>query len=92
MKQKPLMTAWMFELGAKVKDTVTDFEGTITSRIEYLNGCIQYCVEPKLDKDGKARKHQYIDEGQLELIQKKAKKTAKKDKEGPGGRMPNEPE
>lgn len=94
MKQNPLMTAWMFELGTQVRDRVTEFQGTITSRIEYLNGCLQYCVEPKLDKDGKARDHKYIDEGQLKFLMSRAddlRGPAEKD-EGTGGQMPNEPE
>lgn len=86
------MTIWAFELGAKVKDKVTGFKGVVTSRIEYLNGCLQYCVEPTLDKEGKMRKHQYMDEGQLEFIKGPAEKLSKKEKEGPGGWQPNEPE
>ena len=86
------MTVWKFDLGACVKDRVTDFEGIITSRIEYLNGCLQYCVEPKLDKEGKMRKHQYVDEGQLEFIEGPTEKPSKEEKKGPGGWQPNEPE
>ncbi len=92
MKKKPLMTAWVFQLGAKVKDTVTGFKGTTTARIEYLNGCRQYCVESKLDKEGKLQKAPYVDEGQLELLGIQPPEIFKEDKEAPGGRMPNEPE
>lgn len=84
-----LETCWRFRLGEKVKDSITGFEGTITSRIEYLNGCLQYCVEPKVGKEGKKEKYEYIDEGQLELIGAKARKASKN---GPGGVMPNAPE
>lgn len=86
------MTAWAFQLGAKVKDTVTGFKGTITARLEYLNGCRQYCVEPKLDKEGKHQKHQYVDEGQLGLLGIQPQKIFEEREEGTGGRMPNEPE
>ena len=85
-------TRWAFKLGTRVKDQVTDFEGTITSRIEYLNGCLQYCVEPKVGKDGKKEKYEYIDEGQLIFIEGPAEKPSKEEQEGPGGRMPNEPD
>lgn len=91
-KDRLKTTRWAFELGTRVKDQVTDFEGTITSRIQYLNGCLQYCVEPNLDKEGKPRKHQYIDEGQLIFIAAPAEKPSKEEQKGPGGRMPNEPE
>ena len=86
------MTIWEFDLGTRVKDRVTGYEGTITARIEYLNGCLQYCVEAKLDKEGKIQKHQYVDEGQLKFIAGPALKLSGKKDEGPGGRMPNEPE
>ena len=56
------------KLGSKVRDIVTGFEGIATARIRYLNGCIQYCVEPEVDKEGKMPKHHYIDFGQLEVV------------------------
>ncbi len=37
----------MINLGDKVKDTITDFEGTAVAKIIYLNGCIRYEVKPK---------------------------------------------
>ena len=58
----------MIELGKKVKDKVTGFTGIATSRIEYLNGCVQYCVKPKVDKDGKSRDGEWFDDAQLEVI------------------------
>lgn len=86
------MTIWEFDLGTCVKDRVTGFKGTITARIEYLNGCLQYCIESKLDKEGKIQKHQYIDEGQLKFISGPVIKLSEKEEEGPGGWQPNEPD
>jgi len=82
-------TMWKFKLGDDIKDTVTGFRGTITARIEYLNGCIQYCVEPKVGKEMKMEKHHWIDEGQIELTKGKSKRESKS---GPQGVMPNEPD
>jgi len=82
-------TTWKFKQGEKVKDSVTGFKGAITARIEYLNGCIQYCVEPKVGKEMKMGKHHWIDEGQLELVTGKSKRESKS---GPQGVMPNEPD
>jgi hypothetical protein len=87
MKASERSTLWKFNLGEQVKDTVTGFKGIITARIEYINGCLQYCVEPKVDKEGKPQKHQYVDEGQLELVPSKKRKPVKKDP--PGGVMSN---
>ena len=56
-------------LGAVVRDAVTGFTGVAIGRTEYLNGCVRVGVQPrKLDKDGKAREIEWIDEGQLEVL------------------------
>ena len=75
------------ELGSKVKDLVTGFEGIVTSRTEYLNGCIQYCIAPKITGKDKGIPDSYsIDVQQLKVIGKGvAKKSTKKKK--PGGPM-----
>lgn len=39
------------QFGEKVRDVVTGYEGTLTARFEYANGCVRYQVEA-LDKDG----------------------------------------
>ena len=57
-----------FNLGDKVKDKITGFKGTITSRTEFLNGCIQYGVQGNLDKEGKIPEPMGIDEQSLELL------------------------
>lgn len=41
----------MITLGKQVQDTVTRFKGIATARIEYLDGRVQYAVEPET-KDG----------------------------------------
>jgi len=65
------MTA-QINLGDKVRCKVTDFEGIAWSRIEYLNGCIQIGVKPKVDKDGKLQDAVYIDIEQIEVVKKDA--------------------
>lgn len=52
-------------LGNQVKDIVTGFEGIAVTRVEYLNGCVQYCVKGKMGKDGKVPEGEYIDQQQL---------------------------
>ena len=80
----------MIKLGEKVKCIVSGFTGITTARIEYLNGCIQYCVKPKMEKDGRNRDGIYIDQEQLEVVGSgilAAKKKPKKKKRTgrPGG-------
>ena len=60
----------MIKLGNKVRDMVTGLEGIAISRIEYLNGCVQYGVRPKVDKDGKSRDAEYIDIAELKVVGK----------------------
>jgi hypothetical protein len=60
----------MITLGVKAKDKVTGFEGIVTGRAEYLYGCEQYCINPKVDKAGKVLDAQWFDVGRIEIIGK----------------------
>lgn len=70
------------ELGEKVQDLVSGFEGIITGRLEYFNGCIQYLVIPKVDKDGGRIDGLWVDEPQLKVIKGGIKKEDKKEYNG----------
>jgi hypothetical protein len=74
-----MKTAHKFKLGQRVKDRVTGFTGIATNRLEYLNGCIQYCVKPQHKEGEKIPDGEYIDQQQLELVDEgitvKSKKT-----------------
>lgn len=61
----------MIELGVKVKDKITGLTGIATERREFLNGCIQYAVQSRVDKEGKLPEAWYIDVQQLEVVGKK---------------------
>jgi len=64
----------MIVLGDKVKDIITEFEGIATARAEYLNGCVQYLLQPKYDKkNNKIPEPEWIDEQQLKVINPKPK-------------------
>ena len=56
------------ELGNEVTCIVTGFKGIATSRVEFINGCVQYCVKPKVKTDGdKMPDGEYIDVQQLKV-------------------------
>lgn len=57
----------MITLGNKVRDIVTGQTGIVTSRVEYINGCTQYCMTPPA-VDNKREDGVYVDEAQLEVI------------------------
>lgn len=66
-------------LGSMVTDSITGFSGIVVARIEYLNGCIQYEVQPKALHEGKPVATKWLDEQRL------AEKQPDKDKARPGG-------
>jgi len=76
------------ELRDQVKDVITGFTGIVIARVEYLNGCIQYCVKPKILKEGKTLEGEYIDENQLKIIKKWQKDKPKNEKGGPQADIP----
>lgn len=74
-------------LGSKVREITTGFVGITTAKIEYLNGCIQYCVTPPVDKDGNRVDSCYIDWQSLEYIDEGVNVKGK----GTGGPSANAP-
>lgn len=64
-----------FGQGDELKDKVTGFRGVVVARVDWLNGCKRYCLQPtKLKDDGSRQDEVNFDEEQLELV--KAAKVA----------------
>jgi len=57
------------KLGNKVKDKVTGFTGIAITKCIFLNGCIQFALQPKANKDGEVPKSRWVDIQQLEYIE-----------------------
>lgn len=55
------------KLGAKVKDKITGFSGTVTGLVTYITGCSQALVAPGVGKDGALRASEWFDEQRLEV-------------------------
>jgi len=73
-------------LGLELRDVVTGFQGIATSKIEYLNGCVQYCVKPKMKPDSsKMPTGEYIDVQRLIVCGPGVTDQDIKDPDGPGG-------
>jgi len=82
----------MVELGDKVRDSVSGFNGIAVSKHSYLQGCDRISVQPKIIKEGKLPESQTFDEPQLIVLQKrKIKKVEKISTKKPGGPMPYVP-
>lgn len=67
-----------FKLGTKLECRVSGFKGIAVARCEYLNGCIQYGIKPKVGKNGEEPDAVYVDEGQLKQVGKGITTTPKK--------------
>ncbi len=59
----------MIELGAKVRDKLTGFEGTVIARVEYLTGHIDYDVQPSCWEGNKMPDSAWISQERLEIIE-----------------------
>lgn len=59
----------MINLGAKVKDRVTGFDGIVTARCEHLDGTVQFMVEPKWQHDAMPIDGRWFDQARLDSIE-----------------------
>jgi len=79
----------MINLGDKVKDDVSGMIGIAVRRIEHLNGCIQFGVEPLKDKKSNQITSYDIDDVNLTKVDnglnKRNKLAKRKPKNKPGG-------
>lgn len=51
----------------EVEDRSTGFKGTVLGRTDYANGCTQFLVKPRVDKDGKMQEGVWIDVQHLKV-------------------------
>jgi hypothetical protein len=55
-------------LGATARDIITGFSGVVVGRVEYLTGCNQALLQPKVKDDGALVESVWIDEQRLEPV------------------------
>jgi hypothetical protein len=58
----------MVQLGETVRDVVSGFTGMAVRKVTYVNGCIQFEVQPKVAEAGKMPESQYFDHQRLESV------------------------
>ena len=75
------------QLGDKVKDRYTGFIGTVVSKTEFVNGCIQCGIVAKMKSKDQVPAELDIDEQSLEVITPKKKPVVKKETNGGPTRM-----
>jgi hypothetical protein len=55
----------MIQLGVTVRDKITGFSGVVTGRAEYISGCTQCLVCPRVKDDGGMQDAHWFDEQRL---------------------------
>jgi len=80
------MTKTKIKLGDKVRCKITGFVGIATGKIEFINGCVQYMVQPEIPEDSKDKtelpESVGIDVQSLEVVKDKKKLKIKKSDDG----------
>lgn len=71
------------KLGDKVRCKITGFTGIAVAKTEFINGCVQWNVLPKGDKNNKMPEDISIDKQSLEVIPIKKKKIKRASNGGP---------
>jgi hypothetical protein len=54
-------------LGVTATDIITGFKGIVTGRCEYLSGCNQVLITPKIASDGSPREASWFDEQRIKI-------------------------
>ena len=73
-----------YSRGVWVEDLVTGFSGVIIGRADYLTGCNQYLVKPRVDSEGKNIDALWLDEMSLKIDETKQRLTLDYAFEPPG--------
>lgn len=57
----------MIKLGQTVRDRITGFQGVVTGIVNYISGCHQALVVPRVKDDGSLTDSQWFDLQRLEI-------------------------
>lgn len=55
------------KFGVSAKDKITGLKGIITAKAEYITGCNQYLLQPKVSESGDFKEGKWVDEGRIEI-------------------------
>ena len=65
------------KIGDIAIDRITGFQGTVTAKTEWLNGCVRFCIQPKkLKENGSPVEAEWVDAEQVERVEKKARRVS----------------
>lgn len=57
------------KLGLTAKDKITGFTGVITGHCEYISGCDQMLLTPKVKEDGTAQDGRWFDKQRIVILE-----------------------
>ena len=57
----------IIQFGSSVRDKITGFKGIVMYRVEHMNDCIRYGVQPVTDKEGQLLEAKVFDGPNLEI-------------------------
>lgn len=81
-----------YGLGDHLREKVTGLEGIVMVVAKYATGCVHVGIQPHgLDSNGKRREWDWIDQSQMELVEKR-KVVFDVDENTPGGPCPSGPQ
>ena len=58
----------MENFGKKAKDKVSGLTGIVVSKHIFKNGCVQYGIQGKIDKDGVVPDIEHVDEDDITIL------------------------
>lgn len=74
----------MIEMGSKVRDVITGFEGIVTGRCEYITGCSRLLITPRCDDASKQSQGNWFDIDRVEQVDESRLILASRTANGPG--------
>lgn len=62
---RPNINEFKVDLGTEVTDQITGFKGMVTARVQYITGCNQYLVQPRVKETGDFVESCWFDEDRV---------------------------
>jgi len=56
------------KLGQEVQDVISGYKGRVTGLMEYITGCKQALITPRVDEKGEMRDPHYVDVDRLVIM------------------------
>ena len=58
----------VIKLGQTVEDRITGFKGIVTGRVEYITGCNQVLLVPRVNSEGARIEAEWFDEERVTVL------------------------